>query len=54
MKAGLWRFLSMVFTAEILLFVGLGGETITPKMMVLITGVACGLVNLLLGGDKHG
>ncbi len=51
MKSGLWRFLSMVFTAEILLFLGLGEEGITPKVVILITGVACGLVNLLLGGD---
>ncbi len=55
MKSGLWRFLSMIFTAEILIFVGLGEEAITPKMMILITGAACGLVNLLLGGDnRHG
>ena len=52
MKSGWWRLLSMVFTAEILLFLGLGEDGATPKMAILITGVACGLINLLLGGDN--
>ena len=44
--------MSMFFTAGILLFIGLDMEPIQPKIMIFITGAACGLVNLFLGGDN--
>ena len=41
------RFLTMYCTAGTLLFLGLDVGKATPKQMIVITGAACGLVNML-------
>lgn len=44
MKA-LRRFLTMFCTAGMMLFLGLDLSGISPKQMIMITGVMCGVVN---------
>ena len=46
MKA-LKRFFTMFCTAGCLLFCGLDLSGLAPKQMIVITGIACGLVNML-------
>lgn len=46
MKA-LGRFLAMFCTAGMMLFLGLDLSGIPPKQMILITGAACGVVNVV-------
>ena len=46
MKA-LMRFIAMYCTAGMMLFLGLDLGTATPKQMIMITGTACGVVNML-------
>ena len=47
MKA-LRRFLAMFCTAGTMLFLGLDIGGATPKQMIMITGVMCGVVNMVL------
>lgn len=41
------RFVTMFCTAGFLLFIGLDYSGLAPKQMIVITGIACGLVNML-------
>ncbi len=49
------RFLMMVWTAGALLFLGFNRLPLEPNTMIGITGITCGLVNVLyaLWGDRH-
>ena len=41
------RFLTMFCTAGMMLFLGLDLSGIPPKQMIMITGVMCGIVNMM-------
>ena len=41
------KFVTMYCTAGTLLFLGLNRCDLDPKLMIWITGAACGLVNML-------
>jgi hypothetical protein len=43
------RFWAMFCTAGVMLFLGLDHGTANPKQMIMITGVMCGIVNIVLG-----
>ena len=48
------RFLVMYWTAGAMLVLGLDHGTATPKQMIMITGVMCGIVNIIWGWiDGH-
>ena len=43
------RFWAMFCTAGTMLFLGLDHGTATPRQMIMITGVVCGVVNMVMG-----